>query len=435
MYRRFLFVLLALALVALPTASPALADTEPAPEPAPEPEPTGDYLQVVDITFPTDPRATYHDDYDQPRSGGRFHKATDLMGQKLWPLFAAAAGTVSYIPGADGSPMPSYGYMITIKDADGREYHYVHLNNDTPGTDDGQGGPEWAYAAGLERGSKVERGEFIGYMGDSGNAENVGAHLHFQVEDPTVLDPYGTNYINPYASVKAAAERADFSTDTPSESAARRYPAVVARTIDLACPSGLVPTAGFADVLAGASHGAAVDCVVWWQVARGTSATTYAPGAGVTRAQMAAFMARLLTAAGVELPAEPADNFDDDDGSPHEPAINQLAELGVVGGVGEGRYDPGATVSRAQMATFLVRAVELASDGTLAAGDDAFADDDRSPHEANIDKVAAAGLATGVSTGRYDPSAGVRRDQMGSFVARTLDLLVEDGTASPPSPT
>jgi hypothetical protein len=432
MYRRFLFVLLALGLVGVPT-TPALAADAPPEDPEPAPEPTGDYLQVVDITFPTDRRATYHDDYDQPRSGGRFHKATDLMGQKLWPVFAAAAGTVTYIPGADGSPMPSYGYMITIKDAEDREYHYVHLNNDTPGTDDGLGGPEWAYAAGLERGTRVERGEFIGFMGDSGNAESVGAHLHFQIEDPTVADPYGTGYINPYASVKAAAGRGDFSTDTPAESAARRYPSVVARTIDLACPEGAVPAAGFEDLAADASHADAVDCVVWWQVARGTSETTYAPGTGVTRAQMAAFMARLLETAGVALAGEPADRFSDDDGSPHELRINQLADLGVVGGVAEGRYDPGATVSRAQMATFLVRAVELAAGQPLPAGEDTFADDDRSPHEANVDKVAEAGLASGVSTGLYDPAAGVRRDQMGSFVARTLDLLVEAGRAAPPA--
>jgi putative cell wall-binding protein len=170
-----------------------------------------DYEQVVDITFPTDPRATYIDDYAFARSGGRVHRATDLMGEKMWEVYAAVGGEITWIPGADGGPKPSYGYMIRIAGDDGRDYSYVHLNDDTPGTSDSAGGPEHAYAPGLEQGSRVERGELIGWMGDSGNAKGGTPHLHFEISDPHVTDPYGSTRINPYNALRAAEKRGDYA--------------------------------------------------------------------------------------------------------------------------------------------------------------------------------------------------------------------------------
>ena len=170
------------------------------------------YRDAVDITFPADPRVTYSRDYDAPRSGGRVHKATDLMGQKHWKLYAAVAGTVCFLTGID-SPMPSYGYMLTICGTDGRSYSYIHINNDDPGTDDGLGGPEFAYAPTIRRGLQVVRGQWIAQLGDSGNAEGTSAHLHFEIEDPRITDPYGTHQIDPYASLQAAKQRRDLPVE------------------------------------------------------------------------------------------------------------------------------------------------------------------------------------------------------------------------------
>jgi murein DD-endopeptidase MepM/ murein hydrolase activator NlpD len=86
---------------------------------------------------------------------------------------------------------PYYGFMITLDGDDGYTYNYIHLNNDTPGTDDGQGGSANAYAPGIRQGVRVERGQHIAWVGDSGNAESVGAHLHFEIYDgSTAIDPY-----------------------------------------------------------------------------------------------------------------------------------------------------------------------------------------------------------------------------------------------------
>src|SRR3546814_19473633 len=76
------------------------------------------------------------------------------MGSKLVPIFAAMGGTVTRMPLVDDV----HGYRLTVAGDDGRTYSYVHLNNDTPGTDDGRGTANQAYAPGVAQGKRVERG-------------------------------------------------------------------------------------------------------------------------------------------------------------------------------------------------------------------------------------------------------------------------------------
>ncbi|MDQ3973079.1 MAG: peptidoglycan DD-metalloendopeptidase family protein, partial [Actinomycetota bacterium] len=171
------------------------------------------YADVVDITLPADPRVAFDDDYHEPRGHGtRYHQATDLFGGKLWKAYAAVDGVICAQTGAD-EPVPEWGYQLTVCGADGRVYRYVHLNNDNPGTDDGAGGPEWAYAPGVRAGVTVRRGQWLGYLGDSGNAERTPTHLHFEIRDDRVVDPYGGNRINPYPSLVAARDRGDVPSD------------------------------------------------------------------------------------------------------------------------------------------------------------------------------------------------------------------------------
>ncbi|QBI19221.1 hypothetical protein ER308_06490 [Egibacter rhizosphaerae] len=179
-----------------------------------------DYEQEVDLTFPLDVgedvvscRADNRgciDDFHQGRSGGRHHRATDLMVPHGTPVHAAVGGEVSWLTGTDGNP-PSYGYMLRIRGDDGRTYAYIHL-----GRQDGPaygGASEAAYADGIEQGTRVERGELIGYAGSSGNAHPDAPHLHFEIHQDGVDDPYagedGSPRINPYRSLVAAEERGD----------------------------------------------------------------------------------------------------------------------------------------------------------------------------------------------------------------------------------
>lgn len=148
---------------------------------------------IRDIAFPTDPNAvTFIDDFGEPRNG-HAHEGIDMLGPKMTPLYAAVDGVVSYLV----IPEASWGYAIVLQDDDGYTYHYLHVNNDTPGTNDGAGGVENAYAPGIARNANVTRGQLIGWMGDSGNAEDITSHLHFEIRKDDVP-------INPYASLVAA---------------------------------------------------------------------------------------------------------------------------------------------------------------------------------------------------------------------------------------
>lgn len=150
--------------------------------------------EIVDIAFPVDGAVTFADTFTAPRSGGRIHHATDIMGEKMLPLLAAVDGVILFAPMVE----PSYGYMIMLGGDDGYQYNYVHINNDTPGTDDGIGGTEYAYAPGIAKGVRVKRGQHIAYLGDSGNAEWTADHVHFEILDPNNVP------INPYPSLVAA---------------------------------------------------------------------------------------------------------------------------------------------------------------------------------------------------------------------------------------
>ncbi|MDQ1426364.1 MAG: hypothetical protein QOD72_3862, partial [Acidimicrobiaceae bacterium] len=202
-----------------------------------------------------------------------------------------------------------------------------------------------------------------------------------------------------------------------------------ARATNDSCPSGRVPAAGFTDVSPDDVHHDAVDCMVWWHVANGTGPHTYNPSGQVSRGQMASFIARMIDATTKILPAATSDHFPDDNGSSHEANINRLAEAGIVSGRADGTYGPSDPVTRAQMATFLVHAYEFVGPALMSSGD-SFSDDDGNAHEANINKAAEAGFAAGRADGTYGPNDVVTRDQMASFLARVLDLLVEGGFAS-----
>ena len=104
------------------------------------------------------------------------------------------------------------------------------------------------------------------------------------------------------------------------------------------------------------------------------------------------------------------------------PYTDRLAELGVTAGCGTGplRFCPNNSVTRAQMASFLVRAFDL--EPGPAAG---FTDTGRNVHAANIDAVAAARVTAGCKTSplRYCPTAAVTRAQMATFLARAVGLV------------
>ena len=109
--------------------------------------------------------------------------------------------------------------------------------------------------------------------------------------------------------------------------------------------------------------------------------------------------------------------FTDDDGSVHEPAIQAIAELGITNGCGPSLYCPTDQVTRQQMASFLVRAL-----GLTPVSSGPFVDLLPNVHAADINALAAAGITLGCDTNLFCPLDPVQRDQMASFLARAFDL-------------
>jgi hypothetical protein len=142
-----------------------------------------------ELHFPVEGAVNFSDDFGDPRSGGRTHEGNDLLGTKLQHELAAVDGTVTMAK-LDASNLS--GNMLQIKDADGWSYWYIHINNDTPGTDDGLGTYDQAFAPGIKVGAKVKAGDVVAFLGDSGNAETTSPHLHFEVHRPdgTPIDPW-----------------------------------------------------------------------------------------------------------------------------------------------------------------------------------------------------------------------------------------------------
>jgi murein DD-endopeptidase MepM/ murein hydrolase activator NlpD len=137
----------------------------------------------------------FSDTWGAGRSGGRRHAGTDIMSPKGSWIVAVDDGIVERLEWNRLS-----GWNIMIRHAGAWTSHYLHLDNDTTGTDDGEGGPEAAFAGGLAVGSFVKAGEVIGFVGDSGNAENTGSHTHFELH----LDGYK---VNPFPYLAASHDR------------------------------------------------------------------------------------------------------------------------------------------------------------------------------------------------------------------------------------
>ena len=198
--------------------------------------------------------------------------------------------------------------------------------------------------------------------------------------------------------------------------------AVLMASLVAAGPSAAQDAGGFSDVTQGV-HKPAIDALAALGVFVGTACgeAMFCPGDEMKRSTMAVWLVRVLDSK--EPPSVDESSFADVVSDEWWLAhVERLAALEVTKGclTEPLRYCPDESVTRAQMATFLVRALDL------EAGDPAgFVDTAGNFHEASIDALAAAGVTAGckVEPLRFCPDEPVTRAQMATFVARALGLV------------
>lgn len=180
------------------------------------------------MVFPVAGRHSFTDSFGVPRGDGRSHQGIDIFADKLTPVVAVANGTIRTVGLGERS-----GRYIVVEHSDGWLSYYLHLNNDSPGTDDGLRDDP---VAGIKVGATVQAGDLLDYVGDSGNAESTPSHLHFELHRP------GGAVSNPYPHLLGADGVPSSQIDTARQSASPPAPA----TLDTVTLGHFDPGGGFA---------------------------------------------------------------------------------------------------------------------------------------------------------------------------------------------
>jgi|GEM_PF-707132 len=127
--------------------------------------------------FPLKEACYYEDTFGADREGGkRTHQGTDLFNKKGTPIFSVCEGTVERLGWNRLG-----GERVGVRGKDGNYYYYAHLDQMNPHL--------WV-------GKRIDKGEFIGTMGNTGDALTTPDHLHFGIELSN------GEWINPYPFIK-----------------------------------------------------------------------------------------------------------------------------------------------------------------------------------------------------------------------------------------
>ena len=223
---------------------------------------------------------------------------------------------------------------------------------------------------------------------------------------------------------------------------------------------GDAPPAGYTDVPAGHANASDIDCIAYFGITKGTSATTYAPLMSVTREHMALFLIRLADRVGIDIPDAGDTGFTDtaELSAKSQAAISQLRQLEITSGTSTTTYSPADTVKRGNMALFIKRLMNKMTpltDGDPSLDDTAFygytpemvdanekvtvKDQDGIDQSPDIEapftdlgpvsknqydavtQLYELGVASGISNTAFAPSALMTRAAMAGFMAAVLD--------------
>jgi murein DD-endopeptidase MepM/ murein hydrolase activator NlpD len=246
--------------VALRPSAPTPPDASPRPRPRPQPTPVqpsvpsapeasdagdtvpgGPVLVAPEVSarlsaggyvFPIYGTVSFGDSFGGPRPGvrGGWHHGEDIFAPLGAPVLAVADGTLHTI----GFNRLG-GYRLWLRDEAGNEFYYAHLS---------------AYSPLAVEGRRVEAGDVIGFVGDTGDADGGSPHLHFEIHPAGMLGLGYDGVVAPYPILLAWRRADDISfaaarVYVPTGGATSLPPpgAVLLQADDIASTSGLVPGA------------------------------------------------------------------------------------------------------------------------------------------------------------------------------------------------
>lgn len=174
-----------------PVSAPkSLTTSSPASAPKSSPAPASRRVKSVGLIIPVDGARSndLKDTFYAARSGGRVHRAIDIIVPRGTPVLAAADGEIVRV----GRNRRGGKIIYQMSDDKKLVFYYAHLDR---------------YAAGLKQGNYARQGDVIGYVGNTGNAGPGNYHLHFSIS--AVTDPkklWKGKTINPYPVLRKAGD-------------------------------------------------------------------------------------------------------------------------------------------------------------------------------------------------------------------------------------
>lgn len=156
--------------------TPPTAPAAPRPAPVPVESPDGTLVLPVSGVRPDQ----LVDTFTQSRGSARRHDAIDIMAPAGTPVLAAVDGRVVKLFASEAGGITLYQFDT----AERFVYYYAHLQG---------------YAPDIVEGRVLRRGEVLGYVGSTGNADPSAPHLHFAI---ALLDAdkrwHAGTPVNPY---------------------------------------------------------------------------------------------------------------------------------------------------------------------------------------------------------------------------------------------
>jgi murein DD-endopeptidase MepM/ murein hydrolase activator NlpD len=214
--------------------------TAPEPDTTDEPVPGGPVLVAPEVSarlsaggyvFPIFGPVSFGDSFGAPRANipGGWHHGEDIFAPQGAPVLAVADGTIHTV-----GFIKLGGYRLWLRDDSGNEFYYAHLSAYTPLAIDGK---------------RVEAGDVIGFVGDTGDAEGGSPHLHFEIHPAAMIGLGYDGVVAPYPILTAWQRASDISFSAgrifiptgPGDDALPLPGAVLLQADDISPTSGLVP--------------------------------------------------------------------------------------------------------------------------------------------------------------------------------------------------